>query len=53
LDLQDKAIISKQFANASEVNEVSPVLYGLSYPRQYEFLEEVRNTVKTTVANII
>ena len=53
LDLQDKAIISKQFTNASEVNEVSPVLYELSYPRQYEMLEEVRNTVKTISTNII
>lgn len=53
LDIKDKAIISKQFTNASEVNEVSPVLYELSYPRQYEMLEEVRNTVKTIAMNII
>jgi len=53
LDIKDKAINSKQFTNASEVNEVSPVLYELSYPRQYEMLEEVRNTVKTIAMNII
>lgn len=53
MDIEDKAIISKQFTNASEVNAVSPSLYRLSYPRQYEMLEEVRNTVKTIVTNII
>lgn len=53
MDVEDKAIISKQFKNASEINEVSPVLYQLSYPRQYEILEEVRNTVKTIATNII
>ncbi len=53
MDIEDKAIISKQFINASEVNEASPVLYGLSYPRKYEMLAEVRNTVEMTAANII
>ena len=53
MDVEDKAIISKQFKNASEINEVSPVLYQLSYPRQYEMLAEVRNTVKTIATNII
>ncbi len=53
MDIEDKAIISKQFTNASEVNEASPVLYGLSYPRKYEMLAEVRNTVEMTAANII
>jgi hypothetical protein len=51
MDIEDKTIISKQFTNASEVNEVSPALYGLSYPRKYEMLAEVRNTVEKTVAN--
>ena len=53
LDIEDKAIISKQFMSASKVNEVSPILYGLSFPRQYEILEEVRNTVKAITTNII
>lgn len=47
LDREDKTAISRQFRNASEVaNEVSPVIYELSYPRQYEMLEEVRSAVK-------
>ncbi|RKZ48760.1 MAG: hypothetical protein DRQ48_02915 [Gammaproteobacteria bacterium] len=53
MDIEDKATISKQFTNASVLNEVSPVLYGLSYPRKYEMLAEVRNTVEMTAANII
>jgi hypothetical protein len=52
MDIEDKDIISKQFTNASELNEVSPVLYGLSYPRKYEMLAEVRNTVEKTAANL-
>jgi hypothetical protein len=52
MDIEDKDIISKQFTNASELNEVSPVLYGLSYPHKYEMLAEVRNTVEKTAANL-
>ena len=53
MDIEDKDIISKQFTKASEVNEILPALYRLSYPRQYEMLAEVRSTVETTVANMI
>ena len=53
LDINDKAIISQQFTNASDVNEISPVLYRLSYPHKYEMLAEVRDTVKSIAANVI
>lgn len=53
LDVTDKQLIKRQFRTASEIIEVSPVLYRLSYPRKYEMLEEVRNTVKTIATNII
>lgn len=53
LDIKDKRMISKQFTNASEVCEASPAIFRLSYPRQYEILEEARNTVKTITTNII
>jgi len=52
MDIEDKAINSKQFTNASEVNEILPALYRLTYPRNYEMLAEVRNTVKMIAASI-
>lgn len=53
MNFKDKTVVSKQFRNASEVTELSPAIFRLSYTRDYELLTEVRDTVQTIATNII
>ena len=53
MNIKDKTVVSKQFRNASEVTELSPAIFRLSYTRDYELLTEVRDAVQTIATNII
>ncbi|HKK16199.1 MAG TPA: hypothetical protein VJ981_05800 [Gammaproteobacteria bacterium] len=45
LDVTDKAIIAKQFNKAREIIDRVPLLFSLSYPRQYDRLESVHEAI--------
>lgn len=52
LDVTDQEIITKQFNNAREIVDRVPLLFNLSYPRGYQYLERVHEAIAETLSPI-